>query len=254
MLKRLTTIILALIWTLPFVAKGKSLNLYLENFPPHNYAENNQLKGVNTDIVNLLCSRAGIVCKMSLVPWNRGYNLALTKDNAGVFSTAYSPERRDLFKWVGPLYTSETKLFRLKSRPEITYSEYYQFRGYSVAWVRGSVTKQVMLDKNLVEENSFIEFSYLEEYLPLFFSGKIDLISGSEHTLAYTLEELGYSLEQLEPVYVLGDNQYGYYLALNKQVDDTVVEALNAQLASLKEGTEYQTIIRRYVKSDNSSN
>lgn len=246
-MKILKIVITVFTLTLTSNAKAESLQLYLENFPPYNYAEGKQLKGINTEIIQKLCEHTAIECDMTLYPWTRAYNLALNNNNAGVFSTGFSPERQNLFKWVGPLEASGTLIYRLKTRTDIELSDISQLRSYSIAIVRDTVTKQFMLNLDLVDEENFIEFSYLEEYLPLFFSGKVDLITGSKYTLPYILRELHYTSTLMEPIYSLGDSVYGNYLALNKNIDDAIVSKLNAALAKLKQEPEYQEIINKYT-------
>ena len=41
--------------------------------------------------------------QVHLVPWNEGYQAALTGNNTVIFSTARLPERESSFKWAGPI-------------------------------------------------------------------------------------------------------------------------------------------------------
>lgn len=56
-----------------------------------------------------------------------------------------SSERHPKFLGVGPLVADRTSVFKLKSRTDITYAEVEGLRQYSVAVVRNTVTKFIMM-------------------------------------------------------------------------------------------------------------
>ena len=85
--------------------------LLTENFPPFNmavddknFARDDGIDGISTDIVREMFKRANIEYTLTLrFPWDRLYRLTLDKPNYGLFSTTFTPERQPLFKWVGPV-------------------------------------------------------------------------------------------------------------------------------------------------------
>ena len=40
------------------LAKQKTLALYTESFPPYNFEKEDQITGINTEIIRLLCEKA----------------------------------------------------------------------------------------------------------------------------------------------------------------------------------------------------
>ena len=85
--------------------------LLTENFPPYNMAKNGKnfaqdenINGIATDIVREIFKRADINYSLTLrFPWERIYKLTLEKPGYGVFVMARLPDREKLFKWVGPI-------------------------------------------------------------------------------------------------------------------------------------------------------
>ena len=60
---------------------GLKLKIYTENSPPSNYLENGRLKGLSVDIVREILHRINMPDNIQVVPWARGYTLALTQPN-----------------------------------------------------------------------------------------------------------------------------------------------------------------------------
>lgn len=216
-------------------ANTDTLQLYYEQFPPYNYEDKGAMQGINAEIVQVICMKAEIQCQFTLLPWTRAFSLAQSEKNAGVFSTGMSSERRSKFLWVGPLVSGSTRIFKLKSRTDIRYSEVEGLRQYSVAVVRNTVTKFIMMQQGVADADNFVEFSFLEDYLPLFFEGKVDLIPGSDLALSYQLRRLNLPLEAVEPVFTLNEDGLGNYLALNKATSPVIADKLNEALVELKE-------------------
>ena len=48
---------------------------------------------------------------MLSVPWARGYRMATTQPDVGLFVTVRTPERETLFRWVGPIISTSTTLY-----------------------------------------------------------------------------------------------------------------------------------------------
>ncbi len=121
------------------LADDYKLILLTENFPPFNmaadrknYATENNVHGINADIVRELFKRAGIDYSLTLrFPWDRIYKQVLEQPNQGLFSTTFTPEREPLFKWVGPLASTGWVLLAPPGSP-LRLSSLEQARQYRV--------------------------------------------------------------------------------------------------------------------------
>lgn len=92
------------------LAKTDSLTLYTEHFPPYNFKQNNDIVGINTELVQAMCLQAAIQCQFKLYPWLRAYENALRNRHSALFSTSRIPQREADFQWVGPLMYSTAYL------------------------------------------------------------------------------------------------------------------------------------------------
>ena len=92
------------------IARAAPLVLLTENMPPFNmsvsgtnYARDEGVTGISSDILRAVCGRAEVECQQILrFPWQRVYQQALDDAGYGVFCAARTAERESLFKWVGP--------------------------------------------------------------------------------------------------------------------------------------------------------
>ena len=48
---------------------------------------------------------------MLSVPWARGYKMATTQPDVGLFVAVRTPEREQLFHWVGPIVSTSASLY-----------------------------------------------------------------------------------------------------------------------------------------------
>ena len=83
---------------------ASQLRIYTEEFPPFNYVDKNgTITGRSTDILQEILSRTNQSAQIQLTNWPEAYSAALAGPNTMLYSTSKNAERKDLFKWVGPI-------------------------------------------------------------------------------------------------------------------------------------------------------
>ncbi|MFO1264152.1 MAG: ABC transporter substrate-binding protein [Rhodoferax sp.] len=150
-------------------AQTTSLRLTTESSPPFNMMEGDKIVGRATDMVREMADRAKVGITIEMLPWARAYNQALKESDACVFTTTRTPEREALFKWVGPVGSSDWALYgnaerKLKlgsiedARPMIigTYlgdarDEYFRSRGFKVESVSDDLSNPRKLLLNRID-------------------------------------------------------------------------------------------------------
>ncbi len=223
---------------------GAPLHLLTEHFPPYNYQQGQRITGINAEIVHRLCEITNTECSMQLYPWLRAYEYALQDPQAGLFTTSRTPERQHKFQWVGPLASSRSYFYRLKSRPEVAPQDLEQAKRYGIAVARGDVYEELLLRSGFVRGKNLLDFPSKSAPIGLFLQGKVDLVIGSELVMPAWLAVHNATVDQVEPVLQLetkGEN----YLALNLAVPAAQVQQLQAALDALKASGEYQRIVAR---------
>lgn len=95
------------------------LSILTEEWEPYQYTEGGMLKGYAVDLLLAILEEAGseqTLEDVEVVPWARGYHRVKTQPNTVLFSTTRTPEREELFKWVGPILRNDTFFIGKKDR------------------------------------------------------------------------------------------------------------------------------------------
>src|SRR5512143_3515420 len=95
-------------------AEPVSLRILTEENPPLNFSKDGQITGLATEVVRELAKRTGTKVNIRLVAWPKAYQALQEQPNTALYSTVMTPERKALFRWVGPLVVLDTNLYALK--------------------------------------------------------------------------------------------------------------------------------------------
>jgi polar amino acid transport system substrate-binding protein len=90
-----------------------AVSLVTEDYPPFNRVnpKNGEVTGLSTEKVQELMRRAGEKYTLSAYSWSNAVQLTQNNLNTCVFSTARTPARENLYKWVGPLAINNWMIF-----------------------------------------------------------------------------------------------------------------------------------------------
>lgn len=219
--------------------------LYTEQFPPYNYEDQGELKGINFELVELMCERAKINCTFEILPWNRAFNLAKTTPNAGVFSTSRNDKREPEFVWVGPLVSSQAYFYKLKSRPEVKVVDNTDILKYTVAATHNDIYENILMEMGFIPNKNLLGVSGKSDSTKLFFAGKLDLLVASPNTL---LHKVGSRRDMVEPLIPLNiDSLKGNHIAFSLQTKPEVIKKLNQALAELRKENKHLELITKYA-------
>jgi ABC-type amino acid transport substrate-binding protein len=234
----------------PFAVSGQSvddLSLYTEEYPPFNFEENGELKGITVDLMDEMLSRAGSALTkndIQLVPWNNGYQRALNEPNTALFATTRTSQREDLFQWVGPIAPT-TIVLTAKKSAGISVNGVSDMNRYRIGTVREDVGEQLLVELNVNRSAIDSAPTPLANVRKLA-AGRIDLWAYEASVAKWLLKSNGYDPSQYEEVYTLSEGQL--YFAFHKQVPQSVLDTLQQALDSMKEDGTYQAILDRYLK------
>jgi polar amino acid transport system substrate-binding protein len=220
--------------------------LLTENFPPYNMAKNGKnfaqdenINGIATDIVREIFKRADITYSLTLrFPWERIYKLTLEKPGYGVFVMARLPDREKLFKWVGPIGPDDW-IMLAKADSKITLETLNDARKYKIGAYKGDAIAETLAKQGL---NPIVVLRDQDNAKKLV-SGQIDLWATGDPAGRYLARQEGVSGLKT----VLRFNSAELYLALNKDVPDEMVTKLQAALDQLRKEGGVDDIMARYL-------
>ena len=227
-------------------AAPEKIELLTENFPPYNmavdgknFARNENIHGIATDIIREMFQRAGVDYSLTLrFPWERIYKMALETPGYGVFVTARLAEREELFKWVGPIGPDDWVLLA-RSDSDIDVSSLDEAKQYRIGAYKGDAIGEHLLAQGLEPSLALRDQTNVEKLQ----SGAIDLWATGDPAGRFLAKQQGVTgLKR-----ILRFDSAELYLALNKQIPDETVEKLQAALDQMRADGTLDTINRRYL-------
>ncbi len=252
MLKNLLGMLLAMVIILSGCVIGQpaaKLRIITEDNPPYNFTdERGNISGQSTEVVRQIMKATGDQAGIELLPWSQGYELVQNEPGVMLYSTARIPVRENLFKWVGPVSFAD--------------SWFYARRGASIALNSVEDARQV---KSIAVYKDDVNQLYLTgqgfknldinqdpmQCITKLVEGKVDLWLAPAQGMEFIAYEAKINLAEIEAVkYVF---RYDYYIAINKSVPDTTVQAWQKALDDLKKQpasggmSEYEKIITSYA-------
>jgi polar amino acid transport system substrate-binding protein len=209
------------------------LTYYTEQLPPYNYQENGTLQGVSVDLLETVTEKMGNKISREnilLVPWTEGYQAVLTNNATVLFSMARTPQREDMFKWAGPVYTNRKVLFASPDR-EIVIQGPDDLKGYRIGAISDDIAIQYLLDIG-VNQSQIVTENNAGTLITALDKGEIDLWAFPEASGRYFTEQVTGDYNTYVAVYEL-HTQDTYY-AFSKDVPDSVVRSFQQALDTVR--------------------
>lgn len=226
------------------------LMVITEDYIPFNYLDNDKVSGFTTEIVQLLINETRVEIegnKIHLWPWKRAYQAAIENNNILLFTTTRTPQRENMFKWVGPIYPREQWMFKLASRNEVKVDNLEQAKNYMIAVVPESANHQYFLKNGFKEQINLSLVNSWQSKLKMLLAGRVDLVSYIPIEAAYRLKQLGEDYGKLNKLFLIS-GEYQYYLAFSKEVPDDLIIQFQKAYDELKKNGLYDQILEKYLK------
>ncbi|PWR71856.1 substrate-binding periplasmic protein [Methanospirillum stamsii] len=230
----------------------EKLTFYTEHLPPYNYEENGSVKGLSIDLLEAITLRMGHQIprkNVQIVPWETGYQSALTENNSVIFSTGRIPSRESLFRWAGPISVERDVLFA-NADAALTITTLGDVKGLRVGVTPGHAGTQVLLDAG-VSEDQIVTDANVSELIRKLQADEIDLWCYPELTGRHYAEKETGNYYAFKVVFPLED--MGIYYAFSRDVPESTVQVFQNVLDTLKEEkdetgiTTYERILERYI-------
>jgi polar amino acid transport system substrate-binding protein len=230
------------------VAAGAAeITAYTEEWPPYNYAEETDVRGVSTDILRASCELAKIKCEIHVVPWARAYQTVLEKPNTLLYTTARKLSRMKDFLWVGPILPRTTWVYG-RARDSDSIKDFKDLAKGRVGVVRDEAARQD-LEGVGVPASAFVVQGANADVLRMLNSKMVDTMVDTEIGMAWNLRSLGIPAKSVSRLMKLTDDG-AYYFALNLKTDPGIAIDLQAALDKLVREGKMDAIVRNYIAQD----
>lgn len=223
------------------------LNLVTEFYPPYNYEEDGQIKGISVDILLRALEKTGSSLTRSdieLMQWSKGYDLALNSPGTLLFATTRTEDREDLFKWAGPISPTKISLVAKKgSGVGIDNLGDIAAKDYKIGVVKDDVAHQILkkrgVPESCLEIRAFPGLNFMELY-----KGEIDAWAYEENVAMWISGVYGFDSSDFDPVYTLQKGEFFY--AFHKDTPDSAVNALQKALDEVRAEGGYEQVMDEY--------
>lgn len=231
-----------------------NLTYYTEQLPPYNYMEDGTPKGISVDLLEAITEKMGKKVspeEVHVVPWTEGYQAALTQNNTVLFLMARTPEREQVFKWGGPIYSDRYVLFAKRDQG-ISIENPEDLKDYRIGVLADDIATQQLLNLG-VNQSHILVGSNVSANIKRLENGEIDLWAFPEDAGRYFTEQATGNYYSYEVVYQL-ETQDLYY-AFSRDVPDSVVQSFQQSLDEIKQEKDitgistYDRILGQYIPS-----
>ncbi|WP_147822449.1 substrate-binding periplasmic protein [Salidesulfovibrio onnuriiensis] len=251
-MKKLLTVLSAMVLCLgmfsaSMAAGPDDLTYMTEQYPPFNYEEGGQLKGIAVDLLDAMLKKMGAsksAQDVSLLPWAQGYKRVQEEANTCLFSMTLTDARKPLFKWVGPVIATKISVFAKKGSG-VSIGSAADLGKYKYGVIRDDIGQQLLEDAGVGKDKMDIT-SKNEANIKKLNAGRIDAWAYEESSAKYQLKMAGLNPADYEVAYVLQEGTLNF--AFNKSVSDDLLAQFQAALDALKADGTVQSIQDKYLK------
>ncbi len=222
------------------------LYIFTEHYPPYNASINGEgyahseddITGICTDMVKAMLARVDYDYVIKMRAWSYIFERVQDRANHGLYCTARTPEREELFHWVGPLAPIKWTLFAAPDS-DLTLSSLEQAKDLRIAGYKGDVMSEYLVDQGYNVVMS-LSGDMNPQRLVL---GQADLWV-TDGLVGPLVAKKDHGIEGLKPLLVFRETPM--YLALSKKTAPAVVADLQRALDEARSAGELDAIVARY--------
>ncbi|MDO8842037.1 transporter substrate-binding domain-containing protein [Methanocalculus sp.] len=225
-----------------------------EEFPPFNYEEEGELKGIGVELLKAAYEEMGFSLPDDAIRiglFTEGYQTTRSTPGYVLFSTARRPEREDQFLWAGPIASTTIVLFSRRGS-EITVADERDLNQYKIGAVEDDVSV-LELKRAGVDEDQIVTDPDPINLIRMLDRGEIDLYASGDLAGEYLIAKATGKYGYFNQVYRL--TEVDIYYAFNKETPKREIEWFQSAIDALKETpadgglSGYNRILNRYMPS-----
>jgi polar amino acid transport system substrate-binding protein len=236
--KAILAVLLGASGALAGAAELPRLRLLTESSPPTSMRAGPEVVGSGTEKVREIMARSGVGYTIELLPWLRAFTLVQQRADTCLFSTSRTPERENLFKWVGPTDEAEWVLLARADR-NFHLRTLEDARGLRIGTYIGDARDDYLRARGFRVDQAPVDMTNPRKLM----LDRIDLWAASLKRGSTLLKRNSWGA-YIVPV--LTFNRVGMYLACNPAVPSGLIDKMNAALETMNRDGTVRRIDRKY--------
>lgn len=204
----------------PALAGADPLPIAFEDYPPYEYEENGQARGINIDLIREAFRRMGMTPVFELRPWKRALLELKTGDILALSSGFKTPEREAFACFPPEPLAEEVNVIAVPQGSELRIASPDDLRGLSVGVVR-DYTYGPEFDS--LRSFRRVEANTSQQLLDMLLNGRMDAAMGNRAVFEHQIRKMGRG-GQLRYLYEIGRGPL--YLFFSRARGDQEAEAL----------------------------
>lgn len=222
-----------------------------ESYPPYNYIEDGQLKGIAIDLLNETLKQARLQpedVNIRLLPWPRAYKMATQGVNRVLFSTTRTQEREALFQWAGPITNTKVVLLALTDK-NIKIESIEDLANYSIGTIKDDIGEQLLFSMG-VPRQQIRQAHSAESLVKMLNKGRVDLWAYEENVARWHISNAHLPNHLFASVYTLKESELFY--AFSRGTDPMLISRFQDAIDQIKlpdneqSQSRYEQILNRY--------
>jgi len=213
------------------VADHRTINVVTEYLEPYQIkADDGSLKGYCVDVVKALFDITHDHANIQVLPWARAYEIAKNEPNVMIFSMARTPQREQLFHWVGNLKKEQLYFWGLKDKFEGPIKSYQELQHFKVAASRYSNVAEFLENKDFSDIHHLIKE---DQNMLMLYRGRVDLIVATQLTLETRAKKLGLNFARLVKLKEVPELNNDLSIAFNVHSSPELVQQYQSAFSKL---------------------
>jgi polar amino acid transport system substrate-binding protein len=222
---------------------GKDLKILSEVMKPFNYEENGVQKGITLEVVQKILDELQLTNSVVVSPnWDSIFNILKTEDNIMAITTGLTEERKEQFRWVGPVTVWHTAFVALKNSG-IQFTTIEEAKTHSaIGVVTGYYTGELLVSLGF---SNLTYFDNLEELTSKLQDGTVDVVFDNPSLIQILAQDQSDDPSEMENLLIY--SSVPGYLAFSNDVSSKVIKTWQEKLDELKDNGFLQDLYDQYL-------
>ncbi|BCS88666.1 amino acid ABC transporter substrate-binding protein [Pseudodesulfovibrio sediminis] len=228
---------------MPFSGKAHDLLVVFEDYPPYEYVEHSEVKGINIDLAREAFRRMGVTPSFEPRPWKRGLYQLKTGEILALSSGFKTPEREKIAIFPDSPLAAETNVVLALKNSRKSIKSLDELHSLRIGVVRDYAYGKEFDDMVGLKK---IFAKSMTQLIDMLQNKRVDVILASQEVSQHLLKKSG-ELDDVEVLYTLSrEPLYLFFSRIHGPESQKLADQFSAAVQSMKEDGTFAAIKARY--------